>query len=393
MCFLPEISSVAEMNIIGSNGVSENIANKICLQEFLVNKFKCWKPTAPEVVTRTKRDITLSWNQEHGGKTLKRIDDLAPSHPHKFRLKVILKASAVPRLAEIALEYYGDQNTVYEKLCEIIEATDELNIGNEGQEEKNRGSNNNNVNVEINVEATSETCVQHLETGSIVSRTKENRHQIGDHPTTRDLEKQKWIESVYSEETWTNTDTEGTSAVCFCMAVKCGYLKQVQTMLDERPELLGIVNASSGFTPLATATPLHLAVLAGHMAIVEHLIERGADCQLIFERGGDVEVKDSNGWSPLFRAICQGAKTEIIEELVMRGSDVDAVDNAGLPLTSAARLLKNRQYVPNILRFSGRSRDSILRLVDSQYPHEKALANFTRLSKKVYNVHSLFKPT
>lgn len=41
--------------------------------------------------------------------------------------------------------------------------------------------------------------------------------------------------------------------------------------------------------------------------------------------------------------VCQGAKTEMVEELVLRGSDIDAVDNAGLPLTSAAKLLKNRQ--------------------------------------------------
>lgn len=43
------------------------------------------------------------------------------------------------------------------------------------------------------------------------------------------------------------------------------------------------------------------------------------------------------------------------------------------------------------LHCSGRSRDSVLRLVDSSYPHEKALANFTRLTKKIYNVQSLLK--
>lgn len=41
--------------------------------------------------------------------------------------------------------------------------------------------------------------------------------------------------------------------------------------------------------------------------------------------------------------------------------------------------------------FRGRNRESVLRLVDSSYPHEKALANFTRLTKKIYNVHSLLK--
>jgi hypothetical protein len=37
-----------------------------------------------------------------------------------------------------------------------------------------------------------------------------------------------WLESRWSEETWTGTDTDGTSAVCFCMAVRCGYIKQVR---------------------------------------------------------------------------------------------------------------------------------------------------------------------
>lgn len=40
---------------------------------------------------------------------------------------------------------------------------------------------------------------------------------------------------------------------------------------------------------------------------------------------------------------------------------------------------------------SGVRRGSVLRLVDVSYPHEKALANFTRLTKKIYNVHSLLK--
>ncbi|XP_063834456.1 serine/threonine-protein phosphatase 6 regulatory ankyrin repeat subunit A-like [Ostrinia nubilalis] len=158
--------------------------------------------------------------------------------------------------------------------------------------------------------------------------------------------------------------------------------------------------------PSATGqTPLHLAVLGSHTAIVEYLLDWGADFEardlnglrvehyavdscnletlrLVLARGGDLATTDNNGWTPLFRALCQGAKSEIIEELVQRGSDVEIRDHAGLPLTSVARLLKNRH---------GRSRDSVLRLVDSQYPHEKALANFTRLTKKIYNVHTLLK--
>lgn len=41
--------------------------------------------------------------------------------------------------------------------------------------------------------------------------------------------------------------------------------------------------------------------------------------------------------------------------------------------------------------FSGRRRESVMRLVDSQFPREKALANFTRLTKKISSLHTLFK--
>ncbi|XP_022827300.1 uncharacterized protein LOC111357023 [Spodoptera litura] len=216
------------------------------------------------------------------------------------------------------------------------------------------------------------------------------------------------------------------------MAVRCGYLKQVQGMLDERPALIGIINSNNGFTPLATAvrkgeintvrfllsagaeveqrsttgqSALHIAVLNANIPIVQLLLEQGADfegrdpnglrvehyavdsCSLdmlryILDKGGDVHAEDNNGWTPLFRALCQSAATDVVEELVVRGSSLEQADRAGLPLTSAARLLRDRH---------GRSRDSVLRLVDSSYPHEKALANFTRLTKKIYNVHSLLK--
>lgn len=49
--------------------------------------------------------------------------------------------------------------------------------------------------------------------------------------------------------------------------------------------------------------------------------------------------------SIVFTVVCQGDKTEMVEELVLRGSDINAVDNAGLPLASAAKILKNRQWV------------------------------------------------
>ncbi|XP_028176414.1 fibronectin type 3 and ankyrin repeat domains protein 1 [Ostrinia furnacalis] len=401
------------------------------LQSALSEAFEAWQPRAPEVTERTKCSILLEWPQDgpfeflsgdflyrlernekippwvvaySGGKTSKLIDYLAPRHPYRFRLKVILKATALPSLSQKALEHYGSQDAVIEKLKEL-----RINKSSEVVCEDN-----------FSREENTERIQEH----------KENHTLSDDKPLQK--QQRKWLESQWSEEVWTSTDTDGTSAVCFCMAVRCGYLKQIQVMLEEKPSLIGTVNSTNGFTPLATAvrkgdintvrllvssgaeldqpsatgqTPLHLAVLGSHTAIVEYLLDWGADFEardlnglrvehyavdscnletlrLVLARGGDLTATDNNGWTPLFRALCQGAKSEIIEELVQRGSDVEIRDHAGLPLTSVARLLKNRH---------GRSRDSILRLVDSQYPHEKALANFTRLTKKIYNVHTLLK--
>ncbi|XP_075986334.1 ankyrin repeat and SAM domain-containing protein flippy [Anticarsia gemmatalis] len=418
------------------------------LQEHLVAKFTAWSPPAPEVLNRTKRSITLDWGQldpfhfiedqllfrlekndkippwvvvYRGGKTKKEIDNLAPRCPHKFKLKVIVKAEAVHTLAARAMLFYGDEDIVYEAMKKVN--TDQEQKDNEVDEIKGRGD------------------APGVPT-FVIDEVNGDEPKIGDDgdagKTTRPSSsvksgEHKWLESRWSEETWTSTDTDGTSVMCFCMAVRCGYMKQVQSMLEERPELIGILNPSNGYTPLATAvrrgdintvrflvcagaevdqrsatgqTPLHLAVLTARLPIIDLLLEKGADFQArdvnglrmehyavdscdvetlryIMDKGGDVTVTDNNGWTPLFRALCQGANTAIVEELcVVRGSDVDLADNAGLPLTSVARIMTNRQ---------GRSRDSVLRLVDMNYPHEIALANFTRLTKKIYNVHTLFK--
>ncbi|XP_052744830.1 ankyrin repeat domain-containing protein 17-like [Bicyclus anynana] len=370
------------------------------LQQHLVHKFSSWKPPPPAVEGRSSGDVTLSFSAGvyscltdrllyrvekkekippwvlvySGGKTTKRIDNLAPCHPHRFRLQLVVRPSAVSGLADTLAQRCGGEQAARELLADGDES--------QGGEER---------------------------------RT--------DTP---------WLQSQWSDETWTSTESDGTAAACFCMAVRCGYLKQVQQMLEERPQLLSVINYSNGYTPLATAarkgdvnmvrylvgagaeleqrssagqTPLQLAVLCGHTAVADLLLEKGADFQardlnqlrvehyavdscapdvlrLVLDRGGDVHVRDSNGWTPLFRAVCQGAKSEVIEELVRRGSDVEATDRRQLTVGAVAKLLKDRQ---------GRRRESVLRAVDGQYQHEKVIANFTRLTKKISNFNNLFK--
>ncbi|XP_061380073.1 ankyrin repeat domain-containing protein 50 [Danaus plexippus] len=394
------------------------------LQDYLLARFRSWAPAPPAVEERSTRDVTLlfdlqafSFLHEHviyrvekkenippwvavycGGKSRKTITNLAPSHPHRFRLKVILKSSAV---AAAAIKHFGDETTVYESL------------------EGDNNSDNKRQNwSEVNKADFVNTIV--CDKKPLSSRMFEGK-----------LEKSpEIVESQYSEELWTSTESEGTSVACFCLAVSCGYLKQVQQMLEERPELVSIMNSKSGFTPLATAarkgdvsmvrfllsfsvpleqpssggqTPLMLSVLGGHAAVAGLLMDRGADLKardinglsvehyavdscrtdlvaLVLDRGGDVHVRDSNLWTPLFRAVCQGASTAMIELLLRRGSRLDVTDRRHLTLTAAARLLKDRH---------GGRRDSVLRLVDTQYQHEKIVANFTRLTKKISSVRTL----
>ncbi|XP_045520926.1 palmitoyltransferase AKR1 isoform X1 [Pieris brassicae] len=349
-------------------------------------EFENWAPNAPIVMETSSHSVTLTWSpgeyrylQNHlvytvqrkekmppwvtvysGGKTLKAIENLAPTQPHKFRLKIAFKRRAAnnPKM--------NDQPTDNSQIDATLR--------------ENKGTN-------------------------------------------------KVIQSLWSEETWANTASDGTTVACLCMAVRCGYGQQVQQMLEERPILLSVINAATGLTPLATAvikgdtnmvgiliargadleqrssverTPLQLAVLSGHCLLVELLLDHGADIQsrdinhlgvehLAVDSGdletlrfvldrGDHDVTDSNGWTPLFRAICQGASTSVIEELVKRGSRLEVTDRAGLTLISAARLLTDKH---------GRRRASVLRLVDSQFQHEKVVASFTRVTKKISSVQAL----
>ncbi|XP_045490339.1 ankyrin repeat domain-containing protein 50 isoform X2 [Pieris rapae] len=347
-------------------------------------EFENWAPNAPIVMETSSHSVTLKWSPgdyRHlqndlvytvqrkekmppwvtvysGGKTLKAIENLAPTQPHKFRLKIAFKR---------------------------------------------RAANNPKMND------------QPTDNSQFDAREYTDPNKI--------------LQSLWSDETWANTASDGTTVACLCMAVRCGYGKQVQQMLDERPILLSAINAATGLTPLATAvikgdtnmvgillgrgadlehrssigrTPLHLAVLAGHSLLVELLIDHGADIEardinhlgvehLAVDSGnletlkfvldrGDLNVTDNNGWTPLFRAICQGASTGVIEELVKRGSTLKVTDRAGLTLIAAARLLTDKH---------GKRRDSVLRMVDAQFHHEKVVASFTRVTKKISSVQAL----
>lgn len=66
-------------------------------------------------------------------------------------------------------------------------------------------------------------------------------------------------------------------------------------------------------------TPLHHAACAGHVEIIEMLLEAGAE----------VDAPALNGGTPLMRAI-QSSRPSCVEVLIKAGADVNAVNKTGV---------------------------------------------------------------
>lgn len=108
-------------------------------------------------------------------------------------------------------------------------------------------------------------------------------------------------------------------------AASQGDLEAVTTLLRSNPELVNRKDDSRGWTPIV------LAAFNTHKAIVEFLIEHGAD----------VNVKDTVLWTPLHAAV-RGGDTEIIELLIKNGANVNArTFRDESPLTFAAGMQNN----------------------------------------------------
>jgi len=60
-------------------------------------------------------------------------------------------------------------------------------------------------------------------------------------------------------------------------------------------------------------TPLHIAAFQGNGKLVEYLISKGAD----------INAKDDNGWTPLHLAVKYGHRG-VVEYLLSKGADVNA---------------------------------------------------------------------
>lgn len=97
-------------------------------------------------------------------------------------------------------------------------------------------------------------------------------------------------------------------------AAKAGDLQKVQALITADP---GAVNLKDG----SGRTPLHWAARNDHLGVVEFLINRGADVQAV----------DNLGYTALYYSVWLGRKIEITERLISRGSDVN-FNKGGVPL-------------------------------------------------------------
>lgn len=152
-------------------------------------------------------------------------------------------------------------------------------------------------------------------------------------------------------------------------AVARGHEAMVELLLERGADIE--VKDQNGLTPLWWAT------VQGREAVVKLLLERGVDTEakdqwgrtplswatkrgheaivkLLLERGADIETKDELRQKPLSRA-AEGGHEAIVKMLLERGADIETRDRSGqTPLSRAAE--GGHEAVVKLLRSAGGSR-------------------------------------
>ena len=105
-------------------------------------------------------------------------------------------------------------------------------------------------------------------------------------------------------------------AVSIAAELIMGGADQVETEFSYFQDAVAARNFNSRFDD--GQTPLHLASIMGHSAIIKYLLQNNAD----------MSAQDSTGSTPLHEAVRYG-KLDIAEELLKAGADVNAKDNLG----------------------------------------------------------------
>lgn len=118
-------------------------------------------------------------------------------------------------------------------------------------------------------------------------------------------------------------------------AAAIGNVQQVRARLSEDPSSLNAY-AADGFFPLA------LSLFFGHDEIAFDLLERGANV--------NQKAKNNQSVAPLHAAIAGKRDPRIVEELIRRGADVDAKQQAGITPLHNAAAVGSRQIAEVLLR-------------------------------------------
>lgn len=106
-------------------------------------------------------------------------------------------------------------------------------------------------------------------------------------------------------------------------------LNRVKALVEEHPDIVNITNS-------AGEGPLYMASHFGHLPIIEHLVEHGADIDL---------KENRNNWTALNLAV-YGAHTNVVEYLLNAGADWNIPTKYGdTPLIIACHRNKNNSHL------------------------------------------------
>lgn len=147
-------------------------------------------------------------------------------------------------------------------------------------------------------------------------------------------------------------------------AITKGDLAAVKAAIEAKPDILK--KQSRGYTPLMRA------IQSGKTEIVAFLLEKGADpnqesynntplaaafnygsqgvaiADLLLKKGAKIESLDSEGYTPLLRAVYSGSKDRV-EYLLGKGADIKATDRRGRGILDIAFVNSNPEILKLLL--------------------------------------------